>query len=125
MKTARPALIIAFGAALDLAAKLPAVRGAGQLVEVVPHPRQLPQQVRIDLRGFAPLPQALPSKGGAHQFRQRNPLILSNSLPALLFLRGRADLDPHKQAPFRGAGAMPLPGAGPFRPKAGRGIEGG
>jgi len=94
------------------------VRGAGQLVEVVPHPRQLPQQVGIDLRGFAPLPQALTPKGEAHQFRQRNPLVLSNSLPSLLFLRCRSDLDPHGKQPLggvQGRGSCRGSGAGPFR----------
>jgi len=103
------------------------VRGARQLVEVVPQPRQLPQQIRIDLRGFASLPQALPAEGGAHQFRQRNPLILSNSLPLLLFLRCRSDLDPQGKKPLMGVqGRCPCrgSGAGPFRLSGLGGLKG-
>ena len=39
-----------------------AVRGARQLVEVVPHPRQFPQQIGIDPWRLPPLPQAQTSR---------------------------------------------------------------
>ena len=73
-----------------------AVRPAGELVEVVPDPRQLAQEVGIDaarLVAAAHGPHAVETL--AHQLGQRDAPRLGRRVPAgALFLR-RPDLDPH------------------------------
>ena len=104
-----------------------AVRGMGKLVQVVPYPRKLPQQVGCHPWGFPALPQAQTSRDERTSSESVTPLFSAISCQCRFSSAVVRISIRMCRAFFRGAGAEPPLGFGasPIRHRRSGGIEGG